>query len=439
MESLPPELHYEIAKYLAGLGFPALQLSWGSRSLFHFSPYLRGLSRVSRYWRSIALHFLLENLEIDGVSNKILNYFIATYRPHLRACKSVKVNLFPHPKQIFGKLYSEWAGGRLSKHQETASRVTNTYHTNGLLGLDVSHTPGGVFITTDEADAEHRQFWASVSHGHYGPWTHRRMDLLDELLRETTALESLTIRYLPRRMLEDLDLQNISVALKGRQVPSLHLEGAIPPTVNQLILECQPKQLQITFFMQPPNEGLFPAMVTNMSCDHLQISSESCFCKVHFPIPLNQALAPIRILSLTMHTYLDHLFQLFDFISSTLEELSLSGRIDLIPGTKSVHLQRLRMLRLESNHDTWLLSYFRECSNVEDITIGEVIPGVPDIGQLRSALVTGFVGLRCLTLRTGTAYSIYWGDADDAAQMRRDMVPMEEEMKSRNGEFRLEV
>ena len=436
MESLPPELHYEIAKYLAGLGFPALQLSCGSGPLFHLSPYLRRLSRVSRYWRSIAFQFLLENLEIDGGSNKILKYFIVTYRPHLRACKSIKVNLFPHLKHVLRKLYSEWAGGRLSKHQETASRVTNTYHTSGLLGLDVSHTLGGVFIATDEADAEHRQFWASVGHGHYGPWTQMRMDLLAELLRETTALENLAIRFLPRRMLEDLDIQNILAALKGRQVPSLHLEGVIPSTVHRLILECQPKQLHITFSMQPPNEGLFPAIVTNMSCRHLQISSELCFCKAHFPIPLNQPLAPIRILSLTMHTHIDHLFQLLDFISPTLEELSLSGRIDLVPSTKSVHLQRLRMLRLESTHDTLLLSYFRECSKVEDIIIGEVISGEPDIGQLRSTLVTGFVGLRRLTLRTG---SLFWWDVDDVAQIRRDTAPMEEEMKSRNVEFKLEA
>lgn len=438
MESLPSELHYEITKYLAGLRAPAVQLGWRSKPLFHFSPYLRKLSHVSGYWRSVALQFLLESIAIDGASNKILNYFIVTYRPHLRACKGIKVNLFPHSKPVLSKLYIEWAGGRLSKRQEKASRI-NADRTTGLLGLDVSHTPGGVFIATDEADAEHRQFWAAVGHGHYGPWAQRRMDLLAELLQETTALESLTIRCLPRRMLEDLYIQNILTALKGRQVPSLHLEGAIPATVQQLILECQPKQLHIAFSVQPPNEGLFPAMITNMSCNHIQISSESCFCKVHFPIPLNQALAPIRILSLTTHTYFDHLFQLLNLISSTLEELSLSGRIDLVPTPQSVHLRRLRILRLESIHDTLLLSYFRGCSNIQDITIGEVIPSVPDIGQLRSALGTGFVGLQCLTLRTGSAYTQFWGDEEDTAQLRSDVVPLEEDMKSRNVGFRLEL
>jgi len=440
MDSLPPELHYGIAKYLAGVGSPALQLSWGSRPLFHFHPYLRTLSRVSRYWRSIALQFLLGNLEIDGASNKTLNYFIVTYRPYLQACKSIKVNLFPHHRRMFDKLYYEWGNGRLSKRQETASRVLGTHEANGLLGLEVSHTPGGVFIATDEADAEHRQFWASVSHGHYGSWSQKRIELLTELLRETPALESLGIRCLPPRMLEELDIQHVLTALKGRQVPSLHLDGVIPSTVHRFILDCQPKQLHIAFSMQPPDERLFPAVVTNMSCSHIQIGSESCFCKVHFPIPLNQPFAPIRILSLTMHIYLEHLFHLFDGISLTLEELFLSGRIDLVPPpTKSVGLRRLRMLHLESNHDPLLLPYFRECHNVEDITIGEVIPGVPDIGQLRSALVTGFVGLRCLTLRTGSAYSLFFADADEVAQMRSDTATLEEEMKSRNVEFRLEV
>ena len=439
MDSLPPELHCEIAKYLTALGLPPLQLSWRSRPLFYCSPYLMTLSRVSRHWRSIALQFLLENIEIDGASNEILNYFIVTYRPHLRACKSIKVDLYPHSKRIFVKLYREWAGGRLSKHQETASRVSKTYDTNGLLGLDVSHTPGGVFIPTDEADAEHRQFWASVSHGHYGPWTQRRIDLLAELLRETPALESLGIGCLPRRMLEDLDIQNILAALKGCRVPSLNLEGVLPSTVHRLILDSQPNHLHITFSMQPPNERLFPAVVTNMSCTHIRIRSESCFCTVHFPIPLNRPLAPIRILTLTMHISLEHLFQLFDGISSTLEELFLSGRIDPVPPPKPVHLQRLRTLRLESNHDPSLLSHFAECSSVEEITINEVIPGLPNMDQLKSVLVTGFVGLRCLNLRTGFSYTLFLGDTIDEAQMRSDGATLEEEMRSRNVEFRLEV
>jgi hypothetical protein len=120
-------------------------------------------------------------------------------------------------------------------------------------------------------------------------------------------------------------------ALKGRQVPSLQLEGILSSTVHHFLLECQPKHLHVTFSMQPPDERLFHAMVTDVSCSHIRIRSESCICKVHFLIPLNQPLAPIRILSLTVHTSLKHLFQSFGCISSTQEKLFLWGRIDLAP------------------------------------------------------------------------------------------------------------
>ena len=140
-----------------------------------------------------------------------------------------------------------------------------------------------------------------------------------------------------------------------------------------------------------------------------------------------------------MHTSLEHLFQLFDGISSTLEELFLSARVNLVPPLKSVHLQRLRTLHFELDHEPLPLSNFKECSNVEDIVINKIIPGASDIGQLKSVLVTGFVGLRYLNLRTGSAYSVFWAGADDAVQMRRDMAPSDEEMKSRNVEFRFEA
>jgi hypothetical protein len=65
------------------------------------------------------------------------------------------------------------------------------------------------------------------------------MDLLVELLEEAPALESLTIRCPPRRMLEDLDIHDILV---GPKVPPLHFEGVLPSTVHQFILECRPKQ-----------------------------------------------------------------------------------------------------------------------------------------------------------------------------------------------------
>jgi len=45
--------------------------------------------------------------------------------------------------------------------------------------------------------------------------------LLTELLRETLALESLGIRCLPRRVLEELGIQHTLTALEGHQVPSL--------------------------------------------------------------------------------------------------------------------------------------------------------------------------------------------------------------------------
>jgi hypothetical protein len=61
------------------------------------------------------------------------------------------------------------------------------------------------------------------------------------------------------------------------------------------------------------------------------------------------------------------------------------------------------------------------------------------MGELRSVLVTGFVGLRYLTLRTGSAYSLFYGDEEDEELMRSDTAPLKEDMESRSVEFRLEI
>jgi hypothetical protein len=54
----------------------------------------------------------------------------------------------PSPQRVFGKLYVESVWEQLSKRQKTALRVPNTRDTSDIPGLEIIHTPGGVFVAT---------------------------------------------------------------------------------------------------------------------------------------------------------------------------------------------------------------------------------------------------------------------------------------------------
>jgi len=182
METLPPEIHYEIVHLVHESEVSTVKLDNGE-PLLGDTPHLRDLSRASRYWRSLSLPLLFQKVDIDGTPNAYLQYFITTYQPYLRHCKSIAINMYPH-SGMTGPLSGYWKNSPFPKVPEESTMQVPSSEGNAHV-FDAKHPPDGVLSPKLCRTEERKEFWQDANRGRHGTWSRRRLKLIDSFIRET--------------------------------------------------------------------------------------------------------------------------------------------------------------------------------------------------------------------------------------------------------------
>jgi len=423
METLPPEIHYEIVLLVRESVVSRFKLE----PRLSDAPHLRDLSRVSRYWRSLSLPLLFRKVAIDGTPNAYLQYFITTYQPYLRHCKSIAINMYPHSRMA-SSLSSYWIDSSFPKAPEESTMQVPSSEGNAHV-FGAKHPPEGVLSPKLCRTEERKEFWQDASRGRHGTWSKRRLKLIDSFIREThrNLFTELIIRFPPLLVLEDLVVTEFS-ALQGRHLHTLILVGCSPDTTAQLI--CQNTLMYIDIKIlntRKIDRALFPTILTTSTCQNIKLNTMIPFNEFHFPLPKSPPSAPIKCLSISYHISLRHLFDVCSALGSTLETLTISGRLDNDSSPPPVQAPRLHTLGVGGCQAKAVIPLFCHTS-VQSIYIRDA--GLhPAKGTIHAMLSQGFDTLKYLEIRTGFLKR--------TSEWPARAVPLHEEMKRRGGKFSL--